>query len=76
MSAISIQLPEDLDTRLDELAATSGRPKSDYILEALNEYIGDLEDIQIAEQRLADHRAGRTTAVTLEEVMRNLGLED
>jgi len=76
MSAISIQIPEELDTRLQALAATTGRSKSDYILDAIHEHLDDLEDICIAEQRLADIRAGRSKTIPLEEVIQNLGLED
>lgn len=38
------------------------------------DHVGDLEDIRVAEQRLNDLRAGRSTTHTLEEVERELGL--
>lgn len=76
MSAISIQLPEEIDARLQALSSSTGRAKSDYILEAIQEHLEDLEDIYIAEQRLSDLRAGRSHTYTLEEVERELGLAD
>jgi RHH-type rel operon transcriptional repressor/antitoxin RelB len=76
MSAISVVLPEELAARLQALAKESGRSESSYVLEAVSEYIGDFEDIQIAEQRLADIRSGRSKTITLDELERNLGLAD
>jgi RHH-type rel operon transcriptional repressor/antitoxin RelB len=45
-------------------------------LEAILEHLDDFEDVYLAEQRLADIRAGRTTTVPLEDVMKRHGLED
>lgn len=36
----------------------------------------DLEDTRVAEQRLADIRAGRVHAIPLEEVLKDHGLAD
>jgi hypothetical protein len=41
-----------------------------------NEHVEDIEDLHIAEQRLRDLRAGRSTTHSLEEVERELGLVD
>ena len=41
-----------------------------------SEHLDDLEDIYIAEQELADIRAGRVKTVPLEEVMKDLGMVD
>jgi RHH-type rel operon transcriptional repressor/antitoxin RelB len=76
MSALSIELPEDIEERLQELAQRTGRSEASYVLEAVVEYLGDLEDIYIAEQRLADIRSGRSMTITLDELERNLGLAD
>lgn len=73
--ALSIRLPGDVETRLNLLASQTGRTKSYYITEAICDHIDDLEDLYLAEQRLIDHRAGNTQAVTLEEVMKRYGLE-
>ena len=45
------------------------------MLTAIAEYLDDLEDLAIAERRLADIRAGRSGTVTLAELGRELGLE-
>jgi len=49
MSALSIELPEDIEERLQELAQRTGRSEASYyVLEAVVEHLGDLEDIYIA----------------------------
>jgi len=73
---LAIELPEEIDRRLERLARMTGRSKADYVREALNEYIGDLEDAAEAEERLKDIRTGRSRTYTLEEVERDLGLAD
>ncbi len=74
--ALSIRLPSDVEDRLKNLAAQTGRTKSFYITEAICEHIDDLEDLFLAEQRLIEIRAGRSKTYSLDEVERNLGLAD
>ena len=76
MSAISVVLPEDLTARLQALCERTGKSEISYVLEAVNEYLEDIEDVYIAEQRLADIRSGRSRTYTLEEVEKELGLAD
>ncbi len=73
--AISIRLPGDVETRLQNLAALTGRSKTYYVTEAICEHLDDLEDLYLAEQRLIEIRAGRTQTVPLEEVMKRYGVE-
>lgn len=70
---LSVRLPAQLEKRLDRLARTTGRAKSWYVREALVQHIEDLEDIYIAEKRIADLRAGRGYTIPLEEVMKEHG---
>jgi len=74
--SVSLRLPEDLSQRLSALAAQTGRSKTFYMLEAIKQHIDDLEDLYLAEQRLLEVRAGRTTTHTLAKVERDLGLAD
>ena len=74
--ALSIRLPSDLEARLKNLAARTGRTKSYYITEAIREHLDDLEDLYLAEQRLADIPSGKTRTVRIEEVMKRYGVED
>ena len=73
---LAIRLPQEIENRLEALAAATGRTKTFYAREAILEHLDDLEDIYLAEQRLADLRAGRTKAIPLEDVIEALGLED
>jgi RHH-type rel operon transcriptional repressor/antitoxin RelB len=73
---ISIQLPSDVESRLDQLASLTGRSKTFYVQEAILEYLDDLEDLYLAEHELEEIRAGRTKATPLSEVMKRYGMED
>jgi RHH-type rel operon transcriptional repressor/antitoxin RelB len=73
---LAIRLPEDIEKRLDALSKATGRTKTYYARQAILEHLDDLEDIHLAAQRLADLRAGRSSSVSLEEVMKKYGLED
>ena len=76
MSAVSLRLPDDLSQRLTLLAKRTGRSKTFYMIEAIAEHLEDLEDVYIAEQRLADVDSGKSKTIPLEEVMKRLGLEN
>ena len=73
---LSIRLPTDVEARLANLSARTGRSKTYYATEAIVEHINDLEDLYLAEQRLTEVRAARSRTYTLEEVERDLGLAD
>ncbi len=73
---LAIRLPEALEKRLDALAKATGRTKSYYAREAIEEHLDDLEDIYIAEKALEDIRAGRAEVIDSEEMWKRLGLED
>lgn len=73
---LAIELPTDVETRLDHLVKETGRTKADHVLEAILEYLDDLEDLRIAEARLEDIRAGRSRTIPLDEVMREYGMDD
>jgi RHH-type rel operon transcriptional repressor/antitoxin RelB len=75
MASVSLRLPDEVTLRLEHLAKLTGRSKTFYMVEAICEHIAELEDSYLAEQRLTDHRAGKTQPVPLEEVMKRYGLE-
>jgi RHH-type rel operon transcriptional repressor/antitoxin RelB len=74
--AISIRLPSEVETRLKDLAALTGRSKTFYVTEAILEHLDDLEDLYLAEKRLVDIRSGKSQTVSLDEVMKRYGLEN
>ena len=73
---LAIRLPKEIEARLEALAAATGRTKTFYAREAILEYIEDLEDMYLAEQRLIEICAGRTETIPLEDVMKKYGLAD
>lgn len=73
---LALRLPEDLEARLEALAAKNGRTKSYYAREAIAEYIDDLEDLYLAQKRQALRERGKTLTVPLPEVETALGLAD
>jgi RHH-type transcriptional regulator, rel operon repressor / antitoxin RelB len=73
---LAIRLPADIEKRLDRLAKRSGRTKTYYAREAILKHLEDLEDIQIADERLRALREGRSKTVPLEEIVKRYGLED
>ena len=75
MTAVSLRLPEQTTKRLEKLAKLTGRSKTFYMIEAINEHLDDLEDLYLAEQRLLAFQEGKSSSVTLEDVMKRYGLE-
>lgn len=73
---LAIRLPADIEARLEALAQATGRTKTFYAREAILEYLDDMEDLYLAEQRLRDIQSGKTDSVPLQEVMKRYGLED
>lgn len=73
---LALRLPPEIENRLDALSKRTGRSKSYYAREAILEHIDDLEDVYVAEQRLADLRAGRSDAVPLADLMKQYGLDN
>jgi RHH-type rel operon transcriptional repressor/antitoxin RelB len=53
-TAISVRLPKDLADQLDGIAKETERPRSFIIQKALESYIEEFADLQIALDRLHD----------------------
>ena len=65
---LALRLPPELEKRLTDLAAKTGRTKSYYARQALIEYIEDMEDVYLAEQRLEEDDGSR---ISLADVLRD-----
>lgn len=76
MASVSLRLPDEVSERLEYLVKLTGRSKTYYMIEAILEHIGDLEDLYLSEQRLIDLRTGKARSVPLKEVMKRYGLEN
>jgi RHH-type rel operon transcriptional repressor/antitoxin RelB len=63
---LAVRIPDEMETRLDNLAALTGRPKSFYVREALQAHLDEIEDTYTALYRL-EHPAKRWTLTDLEK---------
>jgi RHH-type rel operon transcriptional repressor/antitoxin RelB len=73
---LTVRLPEDVEARLNALSEHTGRPKSYYIREAIENYLEEMEDIYLAETTYRRVLEGKEKVSALEEVEKRLGLAD
>jgi len=71
MTAISIRLPERVSQELEKLAIATDRPKSYLIRKALETYLAEYADYQIALDRLRDKD---DAVISGDELRKQLGL--
>ncbi len=70
-TAISVRLPKGLAEQIDSIARETERPRSFIIQKALESYVEDYADLQIALDRLHD----KTDAiVSSKDLRKSLGL--
>ena len=69
--AISIRIPDELAEQLEGVAKETDRPRSYIIQKALESYLEDIADLQIALDRLRDKS---DPLVTSAEMKKSLGL--
>ena len=53
-TSISIRIPDDLASQLSDISSETERPKSFHVQKALEAYLDDLSDLQVAFDRLHD----------------------
>jgi RHH-type rel operon transcriptional repressor/antitoxin RelB len=70
--ATNVRLPENLESRLGNLAEKTGRSKSYYVTKAVQKFLEDQEDYLLAISRLEE----KNPRLSLEELEKRLGLED
>lgn len=71
MAVLTLRLDEQTDRKLQKLAKETERPKSYFIKKALDLYLQEYEDYQIALARRADKD---DTILTLAQVRKALGV--
>ena len=72
----SVRLERELEARLDRLAAETGRTKAYYIRRIIEQGIEDAEDYYLGNEALERIRLGEEKVHSMEEVRRELGLDD
>lgn len=70
-TAVSIRLPDKMAKELDKVAQETERPRSFIIQKALESYLEDYADLQIALDRLHDKT---DSIISSEEMRKSLGL--
>lgn len=73
---VQVKVPSSIGARYDELAKQTGRTRSYYVNEALQESIDRLEYEYGILKDVEDYRAGRLRTYSLAEVGEMLGLDD
>jgi RHH-type rel operon transcriptional repressor/antitoxin RelB len=70
-TAISVRLPKNLVHRIDSIAKETERPRSFIIQKALESYMEDYADLQVALDRLHDQT---DPVISGKELRKSLGL--
>jgi RHH-type rel operon transcriptional repressor/antitoxin RelB len=73
--AVSIRLDPEIELRLDQLAAQTGRAKSYYLRELIEGGLDDLEDFYLADATMERVRKGQENIVSSAQVRKELGLD-
>lgn len=68
-TVITLRMDNDLKARVDTVAKELGRSRAWVINKALVDYIQDVEDVEIARQRMADPK---DPVVSLDDAMAQL----
>ena len=74
---LALRLPEDIESRLDKLAKATGRTKSFYAREAILDHLADLEDLEdlyLAEKRIAKVSNSKSKTSSLNAVEQEIGM--
>jgi len=72
----ALQMSEETFQRVQLAATELGETPSDVMLAAIESYLEERDDVRRAEDALRKIRSGELKTMTLEEVKRDLGLED
>jgi RHH-type rel operon transcriptional repressor/antitoxin RelB len=68
---LSLRLPDDLADALDRIAKETERSKSFHVQKAIEYYLKEQADLQIALDRLHD---SSDSAISMDDMRKNLGL--
>lgn len=68
---LAVRLPENIETRLSTLAEKTGRSKSHYVRQAVQEFLESQEDYLLAVARLEK----KNPRISLEELEKQLDIQ-
>jgi RHH-type rel operon transcriptional repressor/antitoxin RelB len=69
---MAVQIPAEIESRIDALADRTGESRDDLVREALLAYLEDMDDVAIARE----HLIHPDDTLSLQEMKKNLGLDD
>ena len=67
---LSVRLPEDVETRLQELARATGRSKSYYARQAIIDKLDEMEDAYLGAAVLERIRSGKERVLNSDDMWR------
>jgi RHH-type rel operon transcriptional repressor/antitoxin RelB len=70
-TAISVRISDELASKLSEIAQETERPKSFHIQKALESYLAEIADLQVAYDRLHDTT---DSVISIEDMRKELEL--
>lgn len=73
--AISIQLDPEIEQRLDHLVANTGKAKSDFLREFIQNGLDDLEEVYLAEATMRRMRNGSEKMLSSNQARKELSLD-
>ena len=76
MKLMAVRVPEEMHTRLKNLALATNRSTAYYLREALEKHLEELEDAYLAETAYEEFVKSGEKAVPLERLEKKLGLAD
>ncbi|MCC6377101.1 MAG: TraY domain-containing protein [Microbacteriaceae bacterium] len=65
---LNVRLTEELDERLENLARKTGRSKSFYVTEAIEESIEDYEDYFLAKDAIEEFRQSNDEPIDVDSI--------
>ena len=74
--ATSIRLDDEIEQRLERLSSETGRTKAFYLRELIERGLDDLEDYYLGMEVVERLRKGEEPTFSIDEVEKDLGLDD
>ena len=72
---LALRLPKAIERRLERLARTTGRTKSYYAREAIEQFLEEREDYILGVSVLERVERGEEPTISLRELQKRLGLD-
>jgi RHH-type transcriptional regulator, rel operon repressor / antitoxin RelB len=73
---VTIEMPDEMMKLVEEYAAEAGSAPDAYMRDVIEQHLEDLHDIAAAEAAMERMESGESRTYSLEEVVRELGLDD